>query len=149
MKTIFVISAVIAGGLFTSAQLAPKAVQDKAPDSPLIGHWTSIIAMGRPGPVQITTITINADGVYHQLDIEISSGKKYVEENPSSYSPDDAEIRHSTGWINLKTGEERITDADRELSVKSILWTVKDDKLHKDVDLGNMGGEGMTYSPVE
>jgi hypothetical protein len=149
MKILFVLSAAVIGGLVIAAQNDPKAVQAKEAESPLIGHWAGIIALGRPGPAQITTITINKDGTYHWLDIEISSGKKYVEDNPISYSPDGAELRHSTGWINLKTGEQRVTDADRKLSVKSVTWTVKKDRLHWDMDMGNMGGQAMTYSRVE
>ena len=149
MKTLFVISAAVIGGLVISGLPAPKTIQAKVTESPLIGHWASIISLGRPGPVEITTITINKDGTYHWLEIEVSSGKNYVEDHPLSYSPDGAEIRHSTGWINLKTGEERVTDAERELSVKSVTWTVKKNRLHWDMDMGNMGGQGMIYSPVE
>ncbi|MBN8458456.1 MAG: hypothetical protein J0M04_11530 [Verrucomicrobia bacterium] len=149
MKTYYTIAIAAFGGLLLCAQDDPKTTPPKETQSDLIGHWTSIVELGRPGPAQITTITINRDGTYHRLEIDISSGKNYVEDHPESYSPDGAELRHSTGWINLKTGKERVSDADRKLSLESVTWTVKNDELHQTVDLGNMGGESMTYSRVE
>ena len=52
------------------------------------------------------------------------------------------------GGYGLKTGQEKISEADRKLSVESVTWTVEGGELHWEMDMGNMGGQGMTYSRV-
>lgn len=68
------IAVLIAAGAIVSLLLAsPKKGATPISDesSPLIGTWTSVLTMGRPGPTKITTITINESGVYHWIDIDV------------------------------------------------------------------------------
>ncbi len=116
--------------------------------SPLIGTWTLVLTMDRAGPTQITTITINEDGVYHWLHIDMDPGDTDLED-PKSYAPVGADLRHSSGQIDLKTGKEKISNADRKLSVKSVVWTVSEGKLLWSMDMGGMGGQAMTFTRAD
>lgn len=149
IKILAITSAASIGGLAHFAKSDPEAeaARVEATKSPLIGHWSSIVTVGRAGPAEITTITINEDGTYHWLDIEIAAGETNMDD-PDSYLPNGAELDHSTGWVDLETGKERISNADRKLSAKSVTWAVKQGKLHWYMDMGNMGGQGMIYSRV-
>lgn len=145
MKILVITTLAAIGGLIWAAQDSGQDTNPAIQTSPLVGQWAGIL--GFPGPTKITTITINEDGTYHWLDIEIDPGETDLED-PTSYLPDGADVRHSKGWIDLDTGEERISEADRNLSVESVTWSVEDGELHWNMDMGNMGGQGMKYSRV-
>jgi hypothetical protein len=147
MKTLAIATLAAIGGLVLAVQAYAQSTKTEERPSPLIGRWADILTMGRPGPAKVTTITINEDGTYHWLDIEIDPGKSDLED-PTSYLPDGADVQHSTGWIDLNTGKEKISEEDRKLAVEAVTWSVQDGELHWDMDLGSMGGQGLTFTRI-
>lgn len=97
---------------------------------------------------------IQEDGTYHQyrLDVICDVGRAQRESEESEsyrmnfYPLDTAEFReYTTGFIDLKTGEEEISEEDRSMSLFSVSWLANGGKLYCYRNMGNMGGEGFSY----
>ncbi len=117
--------------------------------SPLVGAWADMIHMGREGPVCITTVSINPDGCYHAVWIGIVPSEESRKDG-APYEPVGADLeRHETGRIDLRTGREILPPGRRSVTMRSIHWEVIDGKLHWKMDMGTMGGQGVTYNPVD
>lgn len=117
--------------------------------SPMVGDWVSIIHLGADGPTDITTVTIEEEGAYHLVAIGMIPSEK-SRGDQDQYDPVGAELkRYETGRIDLRTGREILPLGRRNEGVRSISWGVLDGKLHWYMDMGTMGGEGVTYSPVD
>lgn len=116
--------------------------------SPMVGDWVSIIHLGADGPTDITTVTIEEGGTYHLVAIGMIPSEK-SRGDQDQYDPVGAELkRYETGRIDLRTGREILPAGTRDITMRSISWGVLDGRLHWYMDMGTMGGQGVTYSPV-
>ena len=137
-----------------ATRLAPDPVVPPAGDageweSPLVGAWADMLHLGGDGPSHIRTVSINRDGVYHMLEVELDPGE-YPRKEGAPYAPVGAELKsHETGRIDLRTGREILPRQRRSATMRSIHWEVREGQLHWIMDMGTMGGQGVTYCPVD
>ena len=97
----------------------------------------------------IHIVQINEDGTFHQLDIDtnIDRSKEVEGEDDQSYFPVGVELtNHETGTIDLTTGEQLGTKTDTE---GGVTWSVRDDQLFWERDMGEMGGQGVDFRRLE
>ena len=123
----------------------PKEVNDKLPVSKLVGNWSLVLDMGGEGPTHIHAISIKKDGAYYWVATTLRPKKfKGEDDEYHPYDPQNvADVRIEKGKIDLRTGNQVVAKEDRDLSVISVTWTVKNGRLKW--DMGGMGGQGMTF----
>ncbi len=119
-------------------------------DSPLVGKWVSVGSSGGAGdgPGEIVVITINEKGICHQVRIDVVPSDESRGDD-KAYEAVGAELQgHESSTIDLRTGREILAPNRRDASFRSVHWKVVDGQLHWRMDMGTMGGQGVTYSPV-
>ena len=122
--------------------LGEELIKEEKQVSELVGTWAFV--GGEPGPTSVMIVTINEDGTYHWLDLSIDRG-----EDRKIYKPVDLHhLRHSSGVIDLKTGEEEISKAVPKLLAVSVTWKVFNGVLMWSMDMGEAGGQGLSFAPV-
>lgn len=142
------------GGELKTTIVAPDPFVPPPPgvefDSPLVGKWVSVSSSGGAGdgPGQIVVITINEKGICHQVRIDVVPSEESRGDG-MAYEAVAAELQgHESSRIDLRTGREILAPDRRDASFRSVHWKVVDGQLHWQMDMGTMGGQGMTYSRV-
>ncbi len=119
-------------------------------DSPLVGKWVSVSSSGGAGDGsgQIVVITINEQGICHQVRIDVVPSDESRGDG-KAYEAVGAELEgHESSRIDLRTGREIWGPGPRRATLRSVDWKVVNRQLEWNMDMGTMGGQGLTYSPV-
>lgn len=142
------------GGELKTTIVAPDPFVPPPPgvefDSPLVGKWVSVSSSGGAGdgPGQIVVITINEKGICHQVRIDVVPSDESRGDD-KAYEAVGAELQgHESSTIDLRTGRQILAPDSRDASFRSVHWKVVDGQLHWQMDMGTMGGQGVTYSAV-
>ena len=136
------------GALTAEPEKAVDAPPHKVePKSPLIGKWVNVLCIGNGNiPTIVHVVTIGEDGIFHSVDVHLLPGKEQNADG-APIKPAGAELAdYETGKINLETGAQALTKEAKEMSVKSVSWSVVDGQLNWCQDMGDMGTSNLSYS---
>ena len=112
----------------------------------MVGTWAHALCVRGDGPTHIRVVQINEDGTFHQLDIETLLDRSKETGDEEHYIPTGVElVNHTRGTIDQVTGEQI---GSKTATEGGVTWSAVDGKLHWDMDMGAMGGQGLDFYRV-